>query len=73
MPTYEFNCLSSRCRYNCERFDVRLPMADRDAACVRCPNCNSPARRCEVPFKAPAVVMMRALENGGKVPDRLLP
>lgn len=73
MPTYEFVCPSSRCPSKGARFDVRLPMADRDTTCVRCPRCNSESRRCEVPLAAPAVVMMRALETGGKVADRLLP
>ena len=73
MPTYEFVCPASQCPSKGERFDVRLPMDDRDTACVRCPKCNTESRRCEVPSKAPAAIMMRALETGGQVPDRLLP
>lgn len=73
MPTYEFTCPASQCPSGGARFDVRLPMDDRDRACVSCPVCGTEARRCVVPSKAPAAVMMKSLETGGQVPDRLLP
>lgn len=73
MPTYEFVCGSSRCPRKGESFDVRLPIADRDAACVRCPNCNSEARRQVVPSKAPTCVITRPLNHGGHTKERLLP
>ncbi len=73
MAIYDFRCRSTLCPRQGETFEARLPMAERDTACIRCPTCGSEARRLEVPTKAPACVMMRSLETGGKVPDRLLP
>ncbi len=74
MATYEFKCGSSRCPRDGERFDVRLPMAERDTTCVRCPTCNSESRRQEVPLVPPMVVMMRTGETRDKpIPERMLP
>lgn len=74
MATYEFKCGSSRCPRDGERFDVRLAMAERDTACVRCPTCNSEARRQVVPSAPPMVVMMKTGETRSKqIPDRMLP
>ncbi len=74
MPTYDFKCLSSKCPREGEPFEARLLMAERDAACVRCPTCNSQSRRLEVPLKAPAVVMMKKQETSDRqIPERLLP
>ena len=74
MPTYEFSCLRKNCPSKGERFDVRLPMADRDTALVRCEKCGRKTKRIEVPIKAPMVVMMRRLETSDKqIPDRMLP
>ena len=74
MATYEFKCGSSRCPRDGDLFDARLPMAERDTACVRCPTCNSQARRQVVPSSAPMVVMMRTGETRDKqIPERMLP
>ncbi len=74
MATYDFRCQSSQCPREGEPFEARLPMDERDTACVRCPNCNSESRRLVVPLKAPAVVMMKKQETSDRqIPDRLLP
>ncbi len=71
MATYDFTCGSSRCG---EAFEERLPMDERDTACVRCPKCNSAAIRREVPLKAPACVVMKKQETSDRqIPDRILP
>ncbi len=73
-PTYDFNCLSSECPREGEPFEDRLPIADRDLACVRCPDCGSESRRLVVPLKAPACVIMKKQETSNKqIPERLLP
>ena len=74
MATDEFKCPSSRCLRDGELFDVRLPIAERDTACVRCPSCNSEARRQVVPSSAPMVVIMKTGETRDKpIPERMLP
>lgn len=74
MPTYDFRCQASRCPRKGEPFEKRLPMADRDAACIRCPTCGSEARRMVVPTKAPMCVMMKKLETSNtQIPERMLP
>ena len=74
MPTYEFSCRRKNCQSKGARFDVRLPMADRDTALVRCEKCGRKTKRIEVPIKAPMVVMMKKLETSDKqIPDRMLP
>ena len=74
MPTYDFRCQTSRCPRQGEPFEARLPMAERDTACVRCPTCGSEARRLVVPTHAPMVVMMKRLETSDKqIPERMLP
>ena len=74
MPTYEFSCLRKNCPSKGARFDVRLPMADRDTALVRCEKCGRKTKRIEVPTTAPMVVMMKRLETSDKqIPDRMLP
>ncbi len=74
MATYEFKCCSNLCPQDGELFDVRLPMAERDAACIRCPTCNSQAHRMVVPSSAPMVVMMKTGETRDKqIPERMLP
>lgn len=70
LATYDLKCQSSQCE---QTFEVRLPMDDRDSACIRCPACNSEARRQVVPFKAPACIMMKPLNQGGQTPERMLP
>lgn len=70
MPIYEFQCGSSQCG---EPFEARLSIADRDTACVRCPKCNSEARRRVVPSKAPTAVITHPLRRGGHKKERLLP
>lgn len=67
MPTYEFLCGSSKCPHHEERFEARLPIADRDAACVRCPKCNSEARRCAVPSTPAAVRVIKQGEVYGNL------
>lgn len=74
MATYEFKCGSSLCLRDGEVFDVLLPMYERDIACVRCPTCNSEAKRVVVPSSAPMVVMMKKGETRDKpIPERMLP
>ncbi len=74
MPTYDFVCQSNTCDREHEPFEARLPIADRDLACVRCPNCGSESRRLVVPLKAPACVIMKGQETSNKqIPERLLP
>ena len=74
MAIYEFECGNKKCSSKREPFDVRLPMADRDTALVRCEKCGRRAKRIEVPTKAPMVVMMKKLETSDKkIPDRMLP
>ena len=74
MPTSEFSCRRKNCQSKGARFDVRLPMADRDTALVRCEKCGRKTKRIEVPTKAPMVVMMKKLETSDKqIPDRMLP
>lgn len=69
MPIYEFLCGNSRCPHHEERFEERLSIADRDAACVRCPKCNSESRRCVVPSAAPVAYIMEGREvYGGNKP-----
>ncbi len=70
MATYDFTCGSSQCG---EVFEARLPMDDRDSACVRCPTCGSESRRRVVPLKAPACVITKPLNQGGHTKERLLP
>lgn len=49
-------------------------MSERDSQCIRCPTCNSEARRQVVPSTAPMVVMMRTGETRDKqIPERMLP
>lgn len=72
-PIYDFSCGSDRCSRDGELFEVRLPMDERDTACVRCPTCNSLARRQVIASKAPACVMTVPLNNGGHTKERLLP
>jgi len=74
MSIYEFKCSRKNCPSKGERFDARLPMAERDTALVRCEKCGRKAKRIEVPTKAPMVVMMKKLETSDKqIPDRMLP
>ncbi len=70
MALYDFICGSSKCG---ETFEERLPMDERDTACVRCPKCNSEAKRRVVPLKAPACVITTPLNHGGHTKARLLP
>lgn len=71
MAIYEFRCQSSKCSN--ESFEVQLPMDERDTACVRCPQCNSEARRQVVPSKPPSCVITVPMEQGGHTKERLLP
>lgn len=74
MPRYDFRCQSSKCPREGEPFEARLTIADRDAACIRCPTCNSEARRLEVPLKAPMCVIMKKQETSDRqIPERMLP
>ena len=74
MPIYDFNCLSSECPRGGEAFEDNIPIADRDTACVRCPDCNSEARRQVVPSHAPSCVSMKRQElSERQIPGRLLP
>lgn len=72
MPIYEFICGSSRCPSMGATFDVRLPIVDRDVACVRCPRCNSESRRQIFPTKPPACVITVPGDLGPEK-ERLLP
>ena len=74
MAKYDFHCLSSKCDRRNEPFEVNLPMADRDRACVRCPDCGSQAKRQVVPSHAPSCVSMKRQElSDRQIPGRLLP
>jgi hypothetical protein len=73
MPIYDFVCGASQCPRE-EPFESILSIADRDLVCIRCPTCNTPARRLVVPLKAPMCVVMKKLETSDKhIPERLLP
>ncbi len=74
MAKYDFHCLSNTCDRGHEPFEVNLLMADRDRACVRCPDCGSQAKRQVVPSHAPSCVSMKRQElSERQIPGRLLP
>jgi hypothetical protein len=51
-----------------------LSIADRDLACVHCPDCGTEARRLVVPTKAPMCVVMKKQETSDRqIPERMLP
>ena len=73
-PTYDFHGRNSKCPREGEAFEANVPIADRDRACVRCPNCGSESRRQVVPSKAPTCVVMKKQETSNtQIPERLLP
>lgn len=73
-PTYDFNCRNSKCPRDGETFEENISIADRDSACVRCPDCGSEARRQVVPSHAPSCVSMKRMElSERQIPGRLLP
>ena len=74
MPTYDFNCLNSKCPREGEAFEAYLSIADRDLGCVRCPDCGSEAQRQVVPSRAPACVILKKQElSDRQIPERILP
>ncbi len=74
MPTYDFHCLNSKCPRDGEAFEDNFPIADRDTACVRCPDCGSEARRQVVPMHPPSCVSTKRQElSERQIPGRLLP